>query len=496
MKTKNFILLILGLTISLSTFAQLQTVKSYWDWNKTILHEIYTVKANTGIKHGTYKEYDQNGNLILSCTFIDNKLNGAYISNNYDEKDISNYKNGVLDGIQKILDPSGKTLLKLIIWRNGKEIESTEYNKNVYTGEYYKYLHRKLIPKELIPDNQKSTWDQFAIIKYYSDGKMMSYDSLFVSKTYYENGQLSESRDEFGSKNYSKEGVITKESLKIGEQRLYKSGVLNQYSSYTKDRLEFVTTDYDSIGKPYKVTRNMISPKSIQDTKQIVSTYYPSGLNSSLDTVLANGLTKHIEFYESPNVPKVYCEKNGNEASWNHVVQVDQKGDTIYEMTQEYEIWSENKKVTKQKFGYFRSFHTIIEQFKDEKLVNISIVCRKTAHELSFSAEQNITRTCDRERYVICSNNIKLMVIDGDGNIKEYFVNGNLKSENRYNSSGDLIWFKRYNGQGNIVEFHDGVHIVYFMEKGKTYKKVDNGIAEKISKEDFDIALQRINMIW
>ena len=55
---------------------QLVEKKSYYDYYGKQLHEVWHVLAGTPTKQGNYKEYDQNGDLLLEANFKNNKLDG------------------------------------------------------------------------------------------------------------------------------------------------------------------------------------------------------------------------------------------------------------------------------------------------------------------------------------------------------------------------------------------------------------------------------------
>ncbi|WP_420583117.1 hypothetical protein [Reichenbachiella sp.] len=72
---------------------QLVEKKTYYDYYGKYLHEVYHVLAGTPTKHGSYKEYDQNGDLLVEASFKNNKLNGLltryYSTSTYDSNPIS-----------------------------------------------------------------------------------------------------------------------------------------------------------------------------------------------------------------------------------------------------------------------------------------------------------------------------------------------------------------------------------------------------------------------
>lgn len=145
-KIKFFVCLLFGFSISIKS-QNLETIKVYYDYSKTKVKEVYSVKKNSGIKQGIYKFYDENRMLLLEIPYIDNMKNGiaksyctagsASLERNpiffYGKLEHSmSYKNDELDGSYKTYNyETGKQVLKYDrIWSKGELIKDIEYYAN------------------------------------------------------------------------------------------------------------------------------------------------------------------------------------------------------------------------------------------------------------------------------------------------------------------------------------------------------------------------------
>lgn len=194
---KKFFAIILTIG-TLTSFAQnLQTVKTYYDpYTKTHLNEVYTVIAGTPTKHGSYKSYDQAGNIAVEKTYVNGMLEGQRkeyygLGQGRDEGDGSDlrgkiaiqevYKRDVLvqydeygyingkatAGIHNTYSPKGEPLMEERRYANGKLASS----KNHQTGDYAEYYD----------NGQKKEAYKFGLdgypvggyTKWYDDGQVM-----------------------------------------------------------------------------------------------------------------------------------------------------------------------------------------------------------------------------------------------------------------------------------------------------------------------------------
>lgn len=125
----------------------LETFKTYYDYARTQVKEVYTVKKGSGIRQGIYKLYDENRMLINETPYSNNLKNGVsklYCSAGeasledkpmlvYGKiKHMISYKNDELDGSYKTyFYENGKQILRFDrIWSNGELVKDTEYYNN------------------------------------------------------------------------------------------------------------------------------------------------------------------------------------------------------------------------------------------------------------------------------------------------------------------------------------------------------------------------------
>ena len=74
-----FFICIIISSVDIASAQNLVTKKTYWDWGNSRLHESFTVIAGTGTRHGSYKEYDRNGMLLISANYNHGALHGLCI---------------------------------------------------------------------------------------------------------------------------------------------------------------------------------------------------------------------------------------------------------------------------------------------------------------------------------------------------------------------------------------------------------------------------------
>lgn len=145
-KIKLLICILFCFSISVKS-QSLETIKVYYDYARTQIKEVYTVKKGSGIKEGVYKFYDENRMLILEVQYSNNMKNGIAKSYyDYGKSSITSkpslfygkleysmtYKDDELDGSYKSYTyETGKQTLKFdTFWSNGELIKSTEYYNN------------------------------------------------------------------------------------------------------------------------------------------------------------------------------------------------------------------------------------------------------------------------------------------------------------------------------------------------------------------------------
>jgi antitoxin component YwqK of YwqJK toxin-antitoxin module len=249
MKTKILFLMMICAFFSFETIAQqnqppqLQTIKTYHDLWKTKLYEVYTVKKNTGIKHGTYKSYDEDGNPLEEAIFKNNELNGPYkeYTNNVAMhgtvaslqnglKVSANYLNGALHGNYTGYAYNSTINKNLVdverVYDKGNIVSETEYAYNHNTNKNQVYIKRVYDKGNVISE-----------IKYYGNGKqeyMWRFNGLFQS--WYKNGQK---QMEKTLKNGKENGKKTE---------WLENGQISVISFLTDDQLNGKATLYDPDG--------------------------------------------------------------------------------------------------------------------------------------------------------------------------------------------------------------------------------------------------------
>lgn len=199
---------------------QLTEKKSYYDYYGKYLHEVWHVIAGTPTKHGNYKEYDQNGDLLLEANYQNNKLNGLltryYSSSTYSS---GSYSTGV---IKEKLTYSNDEIIEE--WSFTEEGEKLFYRK--VTGQCT-YWHpngeisaiASLYPNEKWPSGtgrlpkikeffKQTTWGnltKFKEVKWYYEDGTLGLENYFnpngVSTTYKEYDRSGKKTFEWYSEN-------------------------------------------------------------------------------------------------------------------------------------------------------------------------------------------------------------------------------------------------------------------------------------------------------
>lgn len=234
-KTTSLLLVIL---VSQALSAQ-KLITTYYDWNKTHIHEQYYVNSS-GQKNGSYKEYNQQGILFYDYNFVNGMENGPcseyFLSGakRYLRSTVT-YKSGVFNGPAVYYDDNGTPQ------QQGNNVNGKKEGK--WTAIYpiddpdlgklpldCKYL------KSILEYKNNELVDGYVKVYYYPSGKL--YREFYMKKgkdsgegtSYYPNGNLKE-RNQMDS---VKEYFTTKESY-------YSNGKLESFKEfgatwgYTKD---------------------------------------------------------------------------------------------------------------------------------------------------------------------------------------------------------------------------------------------------------------------
>lgn len=303
-------LTVILLFICIVSYGQaLQTIKTYHDpFTKKRIHEVYTVKQNTGIKHGSYKSYFEDG--FLEC--------------------VANFKDNVLDGACEVHE---RFILQITVgtYNNGKKNgEWSYYARNRTTGKK-EYIEKKEMYKEDVivanttyyPSSKKKFHaEQVGDMKYY---KKWYEDGTLESEAIYKVtvGNYGENETPVNIINYNSKGVViakqendityiysddgtallTKEDKQKKYTENYSDGEITQtiqeYRDHN-DRTVFEVIEYKNGEK--------LSRKVIDANGQDMEAKYEKDNLQAEYTALRN----QLDNYQLELIPRVVIENNSN----------------------------------------------------------------------------------------------------------------------------------------------------------------------------------------
>ena len=273
-----------------------------------IIHEVYTVKQNTGIKHGSYKSYFEDG--FLEC--------------------VANFKDNVLDGACEVHE---RFILQITVgtYNNGKKNgEWSYYARNRTTGKK-EYIEKKEMYKEDVivanttyyPSSKKKFHaEQVGDMKYY---KKWYEDGTLESEAIYKVtvGNYGENETPVNIINYNSKGVViakqendityiysddgtallTKEDKQKKYTENYSDGEITQtiqeYRDHN-DRTVFEVIEYKNGEK--------LSRKVIDANGQDMEAKYEKDNLQAEYTALRN----QLDNYQLELIPRVVIENNSN----------------------------------------------------------------------------------------------------------------------------------------------------------------------------------------
>jgi len=232
-------LTVLLLFISIVGYGQaLQTIKTYHDpFTRSKLHEIYTIKKDTGIKHGSYKSYNENGYPYEEATFSNNILHGSYKAYKLHAPksgllaESGVYNNGKKNGewhyyYYNIFDAETHYLEKKIFYKDNKEIWETSYYEPNKSGKQQIKSHRESIDDGKYEWCRKSWYPNGALLEEFCFG----YDdnkSIEKRIEYYEDGGFKHRVEDGIVYTYSNDGkTLLNKKMKGGEEEIYENGLL------------------------------------------------------------------------------------------------------------------------------------------------------------------------------------------------------------------------------------------------------------------------------
>ena len=230
MKPKIILLSYFIILFTNNVYSQrLEVIRTYWDWSRTQLHEIYTVIAGTPKKHGYYKEYNQVGALWNTAHYKRGILHGQYVQYFGGESDdiccITNYVNGKKNGkeISYSWDFNCSNCIShTCIYKDDNLIEYTDYYVNPKKSEQKK--HNVKFAGEKVYE----TW-------WYENGNIeatqvsLHYADSIISSSYYsEDGKIKSTIENNVYNYYDEDGmnIVRKEYKTTGTTEFYQNGEL------------------------------------------------------------------------------------------------------------------------------------------------------------------------------------------------------------------------------------------------------------------------------
>lgn len=332
-------LITLLLLISIISYGQaLQTIKTYHDpFTRSKLHEIYTVKKDTGIKQGTYKSFNENGYPQEEATFNNNVLHGSY-------------------KVYKLYAPKSGLLAESGIYNNGKKNgEWLYYYYNMFAADKH-YLEKKISYKDDVaiakttyyPSSKKKFHaEQTGDIRYckqwYENGTLESEAIYKITVgnygeneepikiiNYNENGVLTAKYENDITYIYSEDGtnLVSKEDKTKKYTEYYKNGevvqTIQEYRDHN-DRTVFEVIEYINGGK--------LSRKVIDANGQDMEAKYERDNLQAEYTALRNQLDE----LRLEALPKVMIQNNNNgncrKSKYESDKVIDKLSNTYYQRT-------------------------------------------------------------------------------------------------------------------------------------------------------------------
>lgn len=168
-------------------------------------------------RNGSYKEWDNNGQLILEANYKKDELHGHYIK--YKEGKVSKdiwYSNGKIDGKYKSYWDNGNPYVE-IEYEDGKIKAEENYIKGVQEGRYRIWYENGQLESE---GNYIKNYLEGEFITYYKNGKLKSKGEL---KKFLEDGTWLEYDEKgHGVKKIYEKGKVINESP-IVKKKIIKS---------------------------------------------------------------------------------------------------------------------------------------------------------------------------------------------------------------------------------------------------------------------------------
>lgn len=260
-----------------------------------------------GKKHGKYMKYDSNENILIECSYSDNKLNGEYKSynnviydNEYDYDDsvvisciyvdgkihgtfkyndniekkymITTYNNGIEDGIRYIYDYSGNLIVEFEIHDGKKNGKGYEYKY----ASYGRYVAKEENYKNDICEGMQKYYNEYGHLLKSQDSETTIYENypdsfhpykyrtVYTITTYYSSGMkksICKCKTIYDASSQISSHVLSKDHLNKSSQ--YNNSV-GQHRIFTQSDTIIEFNESGEITKKYKETNNF-NPKEFYD---------------------------------------------------------------------------------------------------------------------------------------------------------------------------------------------------------------------------------------
>lgn len=499
----------LALLCVASIAQSLQTIKTYHDpYTRSQPEEVYTVIANTAMKHGAYKRYSSSGFLIEEANFNRNTLNGPYkmygvgfTAQEMQKLQLSaNYLNGELHGewVKYHVANNKYQIYLQQTYKNGEVIKEIQYDNNgnkirdLTLNGVNTYWHdngkmfRQLNKKDNIIYGPCREW--------YSNGQLcftveMVNDFMNGKKlTYYPTGEL-QSEEEFSNGQYigTAIGYYPSKSMKIK-------------IIYDAPNNELSTTCYHENGK---VTAE---GKRIADGIYLHTEYDTVDFHKSIEYELPaeNYFKKEYKYFNR----KTTYNADGTKSS--ALIRNDKNNirEETYYPSGEIKIVYDYDNTTQ---SYTESGVLQWKVWKDKAL---TINGKKCYPYEDYDASGNITKKgyIDSEnssdvQYVSYENGVKTSELKSTGEIYEYYPTGKVKEHYRPTSNtitkfdeqggvslildtkqrGSISYYpnKIIKEKGYINENYEPTGVwYYYNDKGKLLAVKENGVERKPNSTD------------
>lgn len=274
MKSKSLLLSCFIVLFANSVYSQrLEVIRTYWDWSRTQLHEVYTVIAGTPQKHGYYKEYNQAGALWNTAHYKRGILHGQYVQYFGGESNeiyyITNYVNGKKNGKEISYsweDNCSNCISNTSVYKDDNLIEYTDYYVNPKKSEQKK--HNVKFAGEKV---YETWWYENGNIEAIQVSLHYNVDSIISNSYYSENGKIKSTLKDNVYNYYDEDGIniVRKEYKTTGATEFYQNGELvKSIRPINEGGYNFTETKIYKNGKVVSTVTKDKSGYSIEDLRK------------------------------------------------------------------------------------------------------------------------------------------------------------------------------------------------------------------------------------